>query len=639
VVPLDEERHSYRLHDLFREALLAVLHATQPERAPLLHRRAAAFYEAEGDFHEAITHALQAADYSTAANLMEQTVEQFWVRGEAATMARRVMMLPEQTVREHALLVLATALYLLSTVTQTTQEQRTRIYQEAQQLMARVETILRQTSGEIDQEVSATRAGAVSHTEGRESRPGKDILLHRRLRLLHIHMVFWEAVAHGDYERMKSMEQEIEEELEREEEAIWQLVPLACSFILHYTVRQEGASLVPRLVSAKERASRSESRYATYKVRQWLAMAALEAGQLRLAYEESLAALDLVEPIAGYALLKGYFEMALARVFYQWNRLEEARSLLYTVVQDATAWQHLDLLAGGYIELVGVELARSEWSEAEFALHELERRVQRERYAVFSGWLPIVRAQWWLAQGQLKEASDWVTSVLFPEGPWDRNLYDAFSVVIRVYFAQQRFREAASLLERWSGHLDRQANIRITMTYLAQYLVALYQAGQRDQARGIAARLFALTEAEGYLRVYLDEGEPMKEALQALLTPHSQQHEWAASTTTYIAKLLAAFEQEQPGASRSLEATKAPGPAPSRTAQASAGSFTQAFSLTRREQEVLRLLAAGASNQDIAQALVISLDTVKKHVSNLLGKLGASSRTQAVDLARARSLL
>ena len=53
----------------------------------------------------------------------------------------------------------------------------------------------------------------------------------------------------------------------------------------------------------------------------------------------------------------------------------------------------------------------------------------------------------------------------------------------------------------------------------------------------------------------------------------------------------------------------------------------------------MRLLATGASNQDIARTLVIELPTVKKHVSNLLGKLGATSRTQAIALARARSLL
>jgi LuxR family maltose regulon positive regulatory protein len=61
--------------------------------------------------------------------------------------------------------------------------------------------------------------------------------------------------------------------------------------------------------------------------------------------------------------------------------------------------------------------------------------------------------------------------------------------------------------------------------------------------------------------------------------------------------------------------------------------------LTRREQEVLGLLVAGASNQEIAIHLVISLATVKKHVSNLLGKLGVDSRTQAIARARDWSLL
>jgi LuxR family maltose regulon positive regulatory protein len=61
--------------------------------------------------------------------------------------------------------------------------------------------------------------------------------------------------------------------------------------------------------------------------------------------------------------------------------------------------------------------------------------------------------------------------------------------------------------------------------------------------------------------------------------------------------------------------------------------------LTPREQEVLQLLAQGASNQEIARQLVVSLATAKKHVANILSKLGAENRTQAIAHARSLSLL
>ena len=637
LVSLDEERRSYRLHELFREALLSALHTTHPESVPVLHRRAARFYEAQGEWTEAITHALQAADYSTAANLMEHTVEQFWLRGEAATITRWVLALPDRLTREHARLLLTTALYLLTTVVQTTREQRERRYQEARQLMARVEAALQaQTDASSSQlSVTGTEAGDVE----REDSAAEHALLQWRLGLLRRFMALIEATASGDFERMRSMQEVIEEALDYGEEAIWQTVPLGGSFTIHYTVRHEGAQLLPRLLSVKERVSRGASRYASIRVRQWLALAAVRSGQLRLAYEEGQVALNLIEQMQGFALLKGYVEIALAQVWYQWNRLEEARDLLRMVVHNAAAWQQLELLAWGYAELIQVELARRDRPAAQQALHEVEQLVQRERFGIYPGWLPTMQAQWWLAQGQLEAASNWAASVVFPEEAWEGRLYGAFPVVIRMYFAERRWREALDLLERWSGHLDRPANIEITIIFLAQSLVALHQAGKNEQARMIAARLLALTEPEGYLRVYLDEGEPMRQALQALLTPHSQQHELASSTTAYVAKLLAAFEQEEQGVSTPVVTAITSQPALSSARQASAVSFVPGVSLTRREQEVLHLLAAGASNQEIAQTLVISLDTVKKHVSNLLGKLGASSRTQAIIQARALSLL
>jgi hypothetical protein len=161
-------------------------------------------------------------------------------------------------------------------------------------------------------------------------------------------MAVIEATASGDFERLSRMQEVIEEALDHDEEAIWQTVPLGGSFTIHYTVRREGAQLLPQLLSVKERVSRSASSYASIRVRQWLALAAVRSGQLRLAYEEAQVALNLIEHMQGFALLKGYFEIALAQVCYQWNRLEEARDLLRMVVHNAAAWQQLELLAWGY---------------------------------------------------------------------------------------------------------------------------------------------------------------------------------------------------------------------------------------------------------------------------------------------------
>ena len=79
VVPLAEQQQWCRYHDLFRETLRARLYASQPELVPLLHARAARFYEAAGELREAIVHALAAPDYPLAASLMEQAAEQFWL--------------------------------------------------------------------------------------------------------------------------------------------------------------------------------------------------------------------------------------------------------------------------------------------------------------------------------------------------------------------------------------------------------------------------------------------------------------------------------------------------------------------------------------------------------------------------------
>ena len=141
--------------------------------------------------------------------------------------------------------------------------------------------------------------------------------------------------------------------------------------------------------------------------------------------------------------------------------------------------------------------------------------------------------------------------------------------------------------------------------------------------------------------------------MAALLAQGLDVRDWGAGDgrqghdlRAYVQQLLAAFPTtgERPPAAPALGDTADPGPSvPSATHSASSGQGSgQALStqsselLTEREREVLRLLAAGRSNQAIAQELVVAVGTVKRHVNNIMSKLGVQSRLEAA--ARAREL-
>jgi LuxR family maltose regulon positive regulatory protein len=140
--------------------------------------------------------------------------------------------------------------------------------------------------------------------------------------------------------------------------------------------------------------------------------------------------------------------------------------------------------------------------------------------------------------------------------------------------------------------------------------------GEVSQALVALEEALALGEAEGYVRVFVDGGAP----LAALL----RQAAARGITPQYVGELLEALGEGV--------AEAAPAPSPP-------GAPSLVEPLTSRELEVLHLLGAGYTNRQIADALVISLNGVKKHNSNIYGKLGVHSRTQAVVRAQELGLL
>jgi LuxR family maltose regulon positive regulatory protein len=427
--------------------------------------------------------------------------------------------------------------------------------------------------------------------------------------------------------------------LAQDEDMSWNMIAHTLSFWLTESFEREGALLIPRLLQFKQQAEHAGDRMVSIRVMEWLANAYLRAGQMRLVERECLAGLALVKHIGGHTAWAGYLHLFLFHAYYAWDRLEEAAGSLQQTLRIAQDWQQVDLLTSGHLYMTWISLARGDLAAADQGVYQAEALVQQERFALSPLSVEVARVQHWLAAGDLEAARSWAQQVVFSPQAWDPNEKWAVLMLVRVYLALHQSSQALDLLDRFRELLDQPGDIYTTIHMLALQIVALHQAGKREQALVVTARLLALTEGEGYMRVYLDQGEPMRQALLAFLVAYARQHELTRFTAAYTSKLLAAFEQEKQGASTSRVAATTPSPSSAFAPKTVPHSPAFVVPLTHREQEVLRLLAAGASNQEISQTLVISLDTVKKHVSHLFAKLGATSRTQAIAQAHVRSLL
>ena len=229
----------------------------------------------------------------------------------------------------------------------------------------------------------------------------------------------------------------------------------------------------------------------------------------------------------------------------------------------------------------------------------------------------------WLAQGRLTEALGWVRERGLSVDD-DLSYLREFEhitlarVLIARYNSERKERfihEAVGLLERLLKATEEGGRTGGLIEILA--LQALAHEAHGDIPRGLAPleRALTLAEPEGYVRIFVGEGEPMRDLLR---------HAAAGGVSrSFTRRLLSAFDgRAQPA---------------SAPAQVAAGELAEP--LTAREVEILRPVVAGMTNQEIADQLVISVSTVKRHIANAYGKLGVGHRTAAVARAGELNLL
>ena len=228
-----------------------------------------------------------------------------------------------------------------------------------------------------------------------------------------------------------------------------------------------------------------------------------------------------------------------------------------------------------------------------------------------------VRVQ--LASGDLQKALQWAEQIQHNEH-YRLHQENYRLTLARIYLAQGKYAEIEKMLIGMPPLIAAMAvgtGNRITRQIESNLLLAAASAGQGrlPEAFGLIESSLAAAEPEGYTRVFLDVGEPVRELLTAYLRSPDSGYK------PYAQKVLDAFS----------------------SANKAGASCSQPDGLieplSAREMEVLNLMAIGKTNQEIARQLIVAVGTIKAHTASIYRKLNASNLTEAVARARQLGLL
>jgi len=596
LLPLDEVRGWWRYHHLFADLLRARLQQEQPGRLAQLHRNAASWYEEHGMADDAIGHAAEVGEMAWAARIIEQHFDLVYsTRGEAATIHRWLSVLPAEVVRSRPRLLLAQA------------------------LMAATSGHLEVVEPLLDAVKCAPTGWADELFEPAGGVVASYLINVPALTTLHRSYL---AQFHGDAEAAAAFSTQALAEIKPGERLLSASAHgfLAVAEWLRGRLTEAERAFASSVTGWREIGHLTITAWGYYS----LALLRRAQGRLDAAALTCERVLDTLVTAGRPQPAAGLGSVGLADIAYQRDELD--RALRYATEGIALCRQFVYTvpLAHGLATLAMLRQATGDPAGALEAITEAG-----QAYPAPPGLLnpvPAQRARLLLAQGDLAAAARFPQeSGLGPDDEPDYAREPGQLVLARILLAQGRPGQALALLDRL--HTAAVAQGRTGSLIETGALRALALAATGDEAGAVTALAGALTLAcpQGYVRVFADEGPPMAALLGRLIAAQRTGQAAAEVPLGYLVRLQCAFDT---------------GPATPdhrpRTAAAVPGIVEP---LTSRELEVLQLLAAGISNHAIARELVVSLDTVKKHVSHILGKLGAASRTEAVARARQLALI
>ncbi|WP_249898798.1 LuxR C-terminal-related transcriptional regulator [Paenibacillus sp. PK3_47] len=593
VVPLDESRKWYRYHHLFAGVLYSHLRIYQPERIAELHRRASVWYEQQGAVADSVRHALNAEDFTRAAELIERSWPELRRTRQETAALGWLKTLPEEIFRCRPVLSVVFAWALLASGELEAVEHR----------LSSAELWLDTSPGKsavtesmtvVNQEEFRRLQGTIAGYRSASAQAAGDIAA----AIYYAHRVL-EWVPDDDYLRRGAASALLGL-------AAWSSGDLIRAYQMFY----DGMANVERAGNISDAVGGT------------IALADISIAQGRLAqaarvYERGLQ----IAANHGHnkQVLRGTADIyvGLSELCCERNELDAAIQHLLTSKESGESSGFPQNHYRWKAAMAGIKQAQGDLSEALVLLDEAEKLYTAD---FFPDVRPLtaqkIRVQ--LAQGRLVEGLDWIRDRGLTAGD-DLSYIREFEhiTLARILLAQYKLSRqeeimfsASDLLNRLLREAEQGGRNRSRIEILMLQAVAEQTQGNIQGALITLEAALKLAEPEGYVRIFLNEGDPVLSLL------HAASDE--GITLDYVHRLLA-FS--------------------GKSAICTAGYGRMSEPLSEREYEVLRLLSTEMSGPDIARTLYVSLNTLRTHTKNIYAKLGVNNRRTALRRANELGLL
>jgi len=578
LISLDSERVWYRYHHLFADLLRARLQQTHPDVVVELHRRAATWHNQHDFTSEAIHHALAAETYEWAADMLEQALQKIYTWPTVTTVHLQQWLdrLPDDVLHARPRLHLIAARVFYVT----------RKPEAAERLLQTLESILKDRSSDPETE---TLLGLL--TADRASYAAVQGQVRKAIDLAQ------QALAHLPEDSLTTRMR------------VASILGMA-----HFRAGDvaESAQAFSQAIAAAEAA---DIAFAATPLACNLADVQITQGQLREAQRTCQQGIRMGTVNDKPTSSLGYAYLAMAKVLYEQNDLSAAAQYAHDGLKHLEQAGTPDSFGTGHAVLARIQQAQRDKAGALAAIEKACDIARRSNIPRMIHLIGAYQARIWLAQGDLVQATGWAQNYRQLDSVEYLREFEDLTLA-RVLLAEGKVPEALALLDIVQPPAESAGRTGSVLEMLILRSLALHTRENLRAALATLKHALALAAPEGYIRIFADEGKPMAMLLSRIHTSTGEQ-----SLIQYSQQLLSAFADK-----------------PEKSALP---HLTQPLiePLTGRERDVLRLIAEGLTNPEIAQRLFISLPTVKSHTRNIYGKLDVHSRSQAITRSQELGLL